>query len=56
MLKQNQQHTQKHIKTLTIVEISIADGFVMTIGKTEKRNKTVQVQLESLSVPLKMRD
>ena len=46
-----QTHTQKHTKT-TIVKISIADGFVMTTEKKEKRKRTVQVQLESLSFPI----
>ena len=39
------------------MEIYIADGFVMTIDKTkQKRNRTVQVHLESLSFPIKIRD
>ena len=39
MLKQNTKIQDKNKKTTTIVEISFADGFVMTIEK--KRNRTV---------------
>ena len=40
------QNTKKTIK-----EMSIADGFVMTIDKTkQKRNRTVQVQSEHIFV------
>ena len=49
-----QKYKNKQQQKATIMEISIVDGFVMTIEK--KRNRTVPVQLESLNFFLKIRE